>query len=682
MLRISILLLNVLIILSFSSQITWPIDFHNPILLQDKSLRFKEIVKLIDRIEVISHKDLPNAAELSEVVFDRLKQYPNDDQLARLHNIIAYQKIMTTHFNISLEHILLARKIANEIGNKREEIQGYRLESLILSKLGEYDNSLSLLDQAMKLHENSLSFETFRTLHYIGLTYYEMDAYERLLEQGFLLLNHSVTTPDSIHQAHAFHLIGEAYLKLNKTEEARGYIHQANRIFAGNNISFTIGTQLSLAEIEFLSGNYIEALEIISDSSVLSEKFKYTVNAENGYLLEAKVHKAMGDIEKAKESLNQLLEYASENNNKKAARDAYEQLAIIYEGEGDYEAAYDAHLKFKEHTDSLTKANDATKIAMVETRMDMAQKENEISLLKAESELHRVEDEQAALNDEVQNLITVFVIILSCGLVFVLYRSNVARRKLAQSSDALKIAYRHAEDANKSKSMFLASMSHDLRTPLNAIIGFSDIMKQEVFGKVGHAKYKEYNEDIMKSGKLLLSLIDDVLDLSKVEAGKYELTEEELSLKDIVETSVTMNGPIAKVKNITIDCKYSDNLPKVRADDRVVLQILNNLVSNSLKFMDDGGLLAIELWQQGDGGLSVSVSDDGIGMTAAEVKMALKPFEQVENELEVSIKGTGLGLSLCVRFMDIHGGSLELTSEKNVGTTATIHFPASRTINI
>ena len=237
-----------------------------------------------------------------------------------------------------------------------------------------------------------------------------------------------------------------------------------------------------------------------------------------------------------------------------------------------------------------------------------------------------------------------------------------------------------AKAADRAKSEFLAAMSHELRTPLNAIIGFSEIIKEEVLGPVGSVKYREYSSDIHESGQHLLSLINDILDLSKIESGTDELQEDMIEIPEIVRSALMLVGERAEQGGIKLELDLPDQLPALRADERKLKQILVNLLSNAIKFTDAGGAVTLRAWCRMDSGYVFQIADTGIGIAPEDIPKALSHFGQVDGDLNRQYEGTGLGLPLTKALVEQHGGVLDLQSEVGVGTTVTVRFPAERII--
>ena len=250
---------------------------------------------------------------------------------------------------------------------------------------------------------------------------------------------------------------------------------------------------------------------------------------------------------------------------------------------------------------------------------------------------------------------------------------------LKERETVLREAKEQAESASRSKSEFLANMSHELRTPLNAVMGFSEIIRDAVMGPVD-ARYQEYANDIYTAGRHLLSLINDVLDLSKIEVGRLELQEGNVDIGDVLATCNRIIGGRAKEAELDMSIEVSQDMPLVRADERRLKQIVLNLLSNAVKFTQAGGHVRIAASMLHSGEPIIVVSDTGIGMRPEDVKLALEPFRQIDGALNRRYEGTGLGLPLVQRLVQLHGGSLSIKTAPGAGTTITLRLPADRCI--
>lgn len=241
------------------------------------------------------------------------------------------------------------------------------------------------------------------------------------------------------------------------------------------------------------------------------------------------------------------------------------------------------------------------------------------------------------------------------------------------------LAYK-AEAANRAKSRFLANMSHELRTPLNAIIGFAEVIHNQFKGPVGNPQYVEFARSIHESGRHLVGIINDILDLSKVEAGKAELDEEVCAVGAVVDQAAGLMRQSIDSAQLGIDVLIEPGLPEILIDIRKIDQVLLNLISNAVKFTPAGGQIRIEARRSADGGVSILISDTGIGIAEDELDEVLKPFVQSREAERKRMPGTGLGLPLADQLVKLHGGTMTLASTRNVGTTVAVHLPASRAL--
>jgi signal transduction histidine kinase len=257
-------------------------------------------------------------------------------------------------------------------------------------------------------------------------------------------------------------------------------------------------------------------------------------------------------------------------------------------------------------------------------------------------------------------------------------QTEITERRRAEIN--LRNAKESAELANRAKSEFLAMVSHELKTPLNAIIGFSDILVNQTLGPMGKAQYLDYASDIRDSGHYLLKIINDILDLSRIETGNLTLIEEEIDISSVVQSALRLIRPRAEAAGLTLETELPTEILCVFADARAMKQILVNLLSNAVKFTPRGGRVTASVGLDA-GKPTVTVTDTGIGIPAKDLKRVCEPFVQVDTSLGRRFEGTGLGLTLTKRLVDLHGGELILRSAVGIGTTVIIRLPEERRID-
>jgi len=311
--------------------------------------------------------------------------------------------------------------------------------------------------------------------------------------------------------------------------------------------------------------------------------------------------------------------------------------------------------------DYVTKPVDF-QVAVVRIQTQIARRRAEIALRRANEDLERRIAERtrdlSSMNDSLVE--------------------EIRRRR--ETEESLRDATARAEAASEAKSAFIANMSHELRTPLNAIIGFSEMIKDTVLGASAVSRYSEYAGYIHDSGNHLLNVVNDILDFSKVQSGKTVLHEDDVSLPHLVRSATSLVEPQAAKRNIAIEVNWLSPIRIVVADQILLKRAFINILANAVKFSHDGGTVAVSVESYGSGKLRLIVADRGVGMNPDDIPRVLQPFVQAETKLSRSFEGTGLGLPLAKSLIELHGGSIEIDSEPNVGTTVCLVLPADRTV--
>lgn len=288
--------------------------------------------------------------------------------------------------------------------------------------------------------------------------------------------------------------------------------------------------------------------------------------------------------------------------------------------------------------------------------------------------------ERERLASRIRLLVYFMIGVILCSVITLLLWLLENRRAL-QAARLCDLALQDARQANAAKSKFLANTSHELRTPLNAILGFSHVMRDEMLGPMGNPRYNDYVNNIHESGLHLLKLINDLLDLAEIEAGKRGLQNEGLDVRTIVESSIALSSSHFGRSEKGIDNLCPADLPTLRADPQALRQILVNLLVNAAKFSRPGGIVTVNAALRPGGGLHLWIKDTGFGMTKDQLERALLPFKHSDHDMNRTLGGTGLGLPISKSLMELHGGSLHLASEPGQGTTVTLYFPDERVIN-
>ncbi|WP_417319498.1 sensor histidine kinase [Emcibacter sp.] len=267
---------------------------------------------------------------------------------------------------------------------------------------------------------------------------------------------------------------------------------------------------------------------------------------------------------------------------------------------------------------------------------------------------------------------------IGVGTAISLLQASIERTR--RRAEELQKAKTIAIQANKSKSAFLANMNHELRTPLNAIIGFTEMIQKEAYGPIPQKEYQEYIDIVNSSGNHLLNVINAILDMSKIEAGKMEMREQECDIFELVQQVARMMSSAAGKKNISLDLDLRENLPDLCCDPTMIRQVLLNLISNAVKFSPEDTVVSLSVRVMDCGTLEVSVRDQGVGISRENIEAVLRPFYQVDGDLNRAQEGTGLGLSIVKAYLELHQARLDIESELGQGTSVSVTFPVARVI--
>lgn len=424
---------------------------------------------------------------------------------------------------------------------------------------------------------------------------------------------------------------------------------------------------------------------------------------DNAWGVKAEIEFERGHINKAKEYIALAFDGPNQNTTPADFRDTHETAFNIYLAAGDTKRALEHHIELKRLDDQESSLAANTNLALMTAQFDFARQQFEIEHLKAVQLQHDIglAKERARAQAIVFTSIVLvsIVIILAIGSGYIGLRRHrneirqanvrlqntvaerdkeIERRKETESE--LRIAKNDAERASHSKTQFLANMSHELRTPLNAIIGFAEMMEQELLGPIGAPAYKTYSKDIMDSGHHLLAVLNDILDMARIDAGRAELSEDEVDLGKTISDALRMFKETTRTSGKIIQFHAPDLPVHVCADERLIKQILINLVSNSVKFTGVDGRIVVGFEWPKEGGIDLVVADNGIGIPTDKIAHVMERFGQVADALARSRGGIGLGLPIVKALAELHGGIFTIESATGKGTIARVHLPEERVL--
>ncbi|MFC4349150.1 ATP-binding protein [Kordiimonas lipolytica] len=563
------------------------------------------------------------------------------------------------------DKILETRAFAEQEGDDLGVFFADATLAILGPELGNFLEGLSTMSQAAQTLPDTPRGNRMRMLAYLVLayTYSGVDEIDAIIENYSNALEISEKEGIAFDRESALFNIASTLNNLKENQLAKQYYRGLEKVIeqTGRD-SGHYYVLFGLAWIAYDEENYEESITLAKEA--LNNYSSDSGFDTSFYDLLAVSYARLGDAETAKSYQKMVQDFYKEHPDYSQDGPSGQDMltsAYILQAEGRYEEGFE--LLNKARRELLNSQFNQFQSSITDLRSSL-----ETMLAKQKAEAALADAEEAYTR-----LAIALALLVAIAAVTVLVMQQRHNR-------ALKRSMLQAEAANQAKSEFLANMSHELRTPLNAILGFSEMMEHEVFGKLGAPQYEEYVDHINESGKLLLDIINDILDLSKVESGRLVLKEQPVDISALLDDISKLMTPRVTAKNITLETHVPADLPILHGDRRLFKQVLLNVVGNATKFTNANGHINMRAGVDKDNCLYVAVEDNGIGMSPDEVVIALTPFGQAGSTMTRSHEGTGLGLPLVKSLMELHGGELDIASEKGVGTTVTMRFPASRTL--
>lgn len=578
---------------------------------------------------------------------------------------LAYSKSLSGEFQTAFKEITRLERENLAEDNLKLKIHIAMLKGLMSNALGRTLESAELLKTIERDIIDKPKYDMQRMLLYwtIAFNAVSNDDLETTLKYYALSTDLGQANGWAIDSSSMVYNIAMLLLNEKAYSSAEKYLHKYGEVsIATGRGSDVFFMHYGLTSLYMEQERYLEAIQEITSAQAFAD----IQIAFQPYLYIAQI-KALAHLKRvgqAKETYEKFVQFFEDNPEYKHTRDNVNLLsaeAEILFAEGKITDAYNKFTLFHRNmVDQITSSHQVDAQGMRQS---------------LEAAIAKEEAENKLAQSEVAN--SYMLLGASSIIVIILLMFYSAQRK---SSDELKTSKIEADSANQAKSKFLANVSHELRTPLNAIIGFSDILQNDRVGPMDSDQTKEYSKLINDSGNHLLSIINDILDINKIESGKMEIQEDAIDISWLLDDVHHLLQQTALQANIELFFDADKSLPDLLGDERHIKQILINLVNNSIKFSDAQTSIRTTAHQRKDKGITIKIQDEGIGMTSDDVKIAMEPFMRIQNTDKSEQEGTGLGLPLAKALTELHNGTMIVTSALGQGTLIELNFPVERAI--
>ncbi|WP_298536971.1 tetratricopeptide repeat protein [uncultured Algibacter sp.] len=576
---------------------------------------------------------------------------------------------------------------ARSRNEKKEVANGLYQMAIILDDVGKLEQSLEIYYEIVKVYDDiGDDFGKATTLNAIGETLKKTGKVEEALKFYNEALYIFERLGDKTEMANCNYNIGDTYLKFKDYDEALRFFNRALEYDTVLRSKWGMAYDYeSLGKVSSFQGNFSKALTYHYQALTIREKLNQKSELSMSYFEIGKNHLKLEEYNKAESFLLKSLVISKEMDDKEKMKDVYNLLSQLYTDKKEYEKALNYSNRLIAVKDSLYNKTKSLQIQELQERFNSEKRENEILALENEAQLKELKIKEETTFRNIMLAIAIATIIVSF-LLFHRYKT-IQKIKVADKEKSLQIREEQRktelekqrvaelEKIDKLKDEFLANTSHELRTPLNGIIGLSESLKDGAAGKLSQ-KANENLDMIVHSGRRLSNLVNDILDFSKLKNKDLNLSIQPIDVKGLVDLVLKVSGALAKGKKLTLLNSIPKNVPLVNADENRLQQILYNLIGNAIKFTQKG---TVEIRaKEVDSMLSVSVIDTGIGIAKSKFDTIFKSFEQIDGSSGRVYGGTGLGLSVTKQLVELHGGTINVTSEVDIGSIFSFTLPVSK----